>query len=94
MKLFLDRATELKIAGNRPSAYAKIKVGGKEGRHHRRRGSRESWATGGVGGGGMPPIPYVFTKIPNFRLNHSAVSVNTGPAARVARSEPPAGVAS
>src|SRR5579864_7316900 len=27
VKLFLDRATELKIGGNRPSAYAKIKIG-------------------------------------------------------------------
>ncbi len=26
VKIYLDRATELKIAGNRPSAYAKIKV--------------------------------------------------------------------
>ena len=34
VKLFLDRATELIIAGNRPSAFAKIKVGGEEGRHH------------------------------------------------------------
>ena len=30
VKLFLDRATELMIAGNRPSAYAKIKVGAKK----------------------------------------------------------------
>ncbi len=28
VKLFLDRATELMIAGNRPSAYGKIKIGG------------------------------------------------------------------
>ena len=29
-------------------------------------------------GGGMPPIPYVFTEIPNKRLNHTAVAVNAG----------------
>jgi len=79
VKLFLDRATELMIAGNRPSAYAKIKVGAKKD------GSiiawqSESWASGGFTGGGMPPIPYVFNKIPNFRLNHTAISTNTGPA--------------
>jgi len=79
VKLFLDRATELMIAGNRPSAYAKIKVGAKKD------GTliawqSESWASGGVTGGGMPPLPYVFTKIPNYRLNHSAISTNTGPA--------------
>ncbi len=78
VKLFLDRATEMQIAGNRPSAFAKIKVGAK------RDGSivaweSESWATGGMGGGGMPPIPYVFTEIPNKRLRHSAVAVNAGP---------------
>ena len=78
VKVFLDRATELEIAGNRPSAFANIKVGGKKD------GTitvwqSQSWATGGVGGGGMPPIPYVFTDIPNKRINHSAVSVNAGP---------------
>jgi len=77
VKLFLDRATELTIAGVRPSAYANIKVAGK------RDGTitawqSESWATGGFTGGGMPPIPYIFTNIPNRRLNHSAISVNAG----------------
>ncbi len=39
----------------------------------------ESWASGGISGGGSPPIPYVFTEIPNQRLKHSAVSLNVGP---------------
>ncbi len=78
VKLFLDRATELTIAGVRPSHFAQIKVAAKQD------GTivgweSKSWSTGGFGGGGMAPIPYVFTKIPNFRLNHSAVSVNAGP---------------
>ena len=65
VKLFLDRATELMIAGNRPSAYAKIKVGAKKD------GTiiawqSESWASGGLTGGGMPPIPYVFTQDPEL----------------------------
>jgi len=77
VKLFLDRATELTIAGVRPSVYAKVKLAAK------RDGTitgwqSESWATGGVGGGGMAPIPYVFTSIPNKRMNHTAVSTNTG----------------
>ena len=38
-----------------------------------------AWATGGFGGGGMPPLPYVFTQHPEHRLNHIAVSLNTGP---------------
>jgi xanthine dehydrogenase YagR molybdenum-binding subunit len=77
VKLFLERSTDQLIAGNRPSAFAKIKVAA------RKDGlvtawHSQSWATGGVGGGGMPPIPYVFSEIPNRRLNHTAVSVNAG----------------
>jgi xanthine dehydrogenase YagR molybdenum-binding subunit len=77
VKLFLERATELSIAGNRPSAFGKIKIGAKKD------GTitvweSQTWSTGGVGGGGMPPIPYVFVNIPNKRLNHTAVSINAG----------------
>jgi xanthine dehydrogenase YagR molybdenum-binding subunit len=77
VKLYLDRATELKIAGNRPSAFATIKVAAKKDGTITAWQSN-SWATGGMGGGGMPPIPYVFTEIPNKRLNHTAVAVNAG----------------
>src|SRR5574340_246030 len=75
VKLFLDRATELEVAGNRPSAFAKIKMAAqKDGTITG--WQSESWATGGVGGGGMAPIPYVFSQIPNQRLRHTAVSTN------------------
>ncbi len=77
VKMYLDRATELKIAGNRPSAFANIKVAAKKDGTVTAWQST-SWATGGMGGGGMPPIPYVFTEIPNKRLNHTAVAVNAG----------------
>jgi xanthine dehydrogenase YagR molybdenum-binding subunit len=77
VKMYLDRATELKIAGNRPSAFANIKVAAKKDGTITAWQST-SWATGGMGGGGMPPIPYVFTGIPNQRLNHTAVAVNAG----------------
>jgi xanthine dehydrogenase YagR molybdenum-binding subunit len=79
VKLFLDRATDQKIAGNRPSAFAKIKIGGKKD------GTitvfqAQSWATGGFTGGGSPPIPYVFKDngLPNYRLVHTPVHVNAG----------------
>ena len=54
VKLFLDREQELLVAGNRPSVWAKIKVGAKKD------GTltvwqSESWATGGMGGGGSTP---------------------------------------
>jgi xanthine dehydrogenase YagR molybdenum-binding subunit len=78
VKLYLERAPELMIAGNRPSAFAHIKIGGKKDgtitawQH-------ESWATGGFTGGGMPPLPYVIQSgFPNYRMNHTAVSVNAG----------------
>jgi hypothetical protein len=27
----------------------------------------ESWSTGGISGGGAPPLPYIFADIPNQR---------------------------
>lgn len=78
VKLFLDRATELNIGGNRPSAFAKIKIAAKKDGTITGWEST-SWATGGMTGGGMPPLPYVFTNIPNKRLNHTAVQTNGGP---------------
>ena len=81
VKLFLDRPTDQLIAGNRPSAFAKIKIGGKKD------GTitvfqAQSWATGGFTGGGSPPIPYIFKDngMPNYRLVHSPVHINAGPA--------------
>ena len=78
VKLFLDRATDQMIAGNRPSAYAKIKIAGKKDGTVTGWQS-ESWATGGFTGGGTPPLPYIIDTIPNQRLHHTSVSVNAGP---------------
>ncbi len=74
----LERDAELEVAGCRPSAYAKVKVGAKKD------GTliawqSESWGTGGPGGGGAPPMPYVLN-IPNQRRQHMAVLTNIGPA--------------
>jgi xanthine dehydrogenase YagR molybdenum-binding subunit len=78
VRLMLERDSELKVAGARPSAYARVKVGAK------RDGTivawqSDSWGTGGPGGGGMPPIPYVFN-IPNQKKEHTAIRNNIGPA--------------
>jgi xanthine dehydrogenase YagR molybdenum-binding subunit len=77
VRLFLDRATELTIAGNRPSFYARIKTAGKKD------GSMtvweaETWGTGGYGGINLPAgnFPYVFRKVPNVRFRHTSVSTN------------------
>jgi xanthine dehydrogenase YagR molybdenum-binding subunit len=78
VKLFLERNVEQVIAGCRPSAFARIKLAAnKEGKITL--WESNSWATGGFTGGGSPPIPYVYTRIPNQRKNHSAVSTNTAP---------------
>jgi xanthine dehydrogenase YagR molybdenum-binding subunit len=79
VKLFLDRETELSIAGNRPSAFGNIKVGAKKDGTITAWQS-DTWASGGIGGGNMNAqlFPYVFSKVPNRRINHTAVSLNTG----------------
>lgn len=77
VKMMLARATELEVAGARPSAFARIRLAAK------RDGTitawdSNSWGTGGPGGGGMPPIPYIFL-IANQRKQHTAVATNQGP---------------
>ena len=54
-------------------------------------GNRSRGPPGGMGGGGMPPIPYVFTDIPNKRLNHTRGGRQCGRRARLARSQSSAG---
>jgi xanthine dehydrogenase YagR molybdenum-binding subunit len=77
VKLFLDRATELAIAGNRPAYYARIKTGAKKDGTMTAWDAR-TWGTGGFGGVNLQPgsLPYVFRKVPNVRLAHTSVSVN------------------
>ncbi len=74
VKLMLEREAELAIAGDRPSAYAKIRVCAQ------RDGSltawsSQSWGSGGLGGSGSPPLPYVF-QVPNRRHRHTSVPTN------------------
>jgi xanthine dehydrogenase YagR molybdenum-binding subunit len=77
VKLYLDRATEQMIAGNRPSAYAKMKIGGKKD------GTITAfetftWGTGGYGPVNPAAQPYIYTSIPNVRETRTTVSVNAG----------------
>lgn len=77
VKLMLERKDEQEVAGNRPSCFAHVKVAAQPD------GTlvaweSESWGTGGVGGGGMPPIPYIW-QFPHQRKKHSAVRTNNGP---------------
>jgi xanthine dehydrogenase YagR molybdenum-binding subunit len=78
VRYMLERDAELKVAGARPSAYARVKLAAKKDGTVTAWQS-DSWGTGGPGGGGMPPIPYVFS-IPNQRQQHTAIRNNIGPA--------------
>lgn len=81
VKFMLDRDQELKIAGNRPSAFINVKVGAdKNGNvtvwdsHH--------WGTAGMGAPGgiaQDTVPYVFNP-KNRRRRQTTVATNTGPA--------------
>lgn len=77
VKMMLDRKPELETAGCRPSAYARVKVGAKKDGTLLAWESY-SWGSGGVGGGGSPPIPYVW-KIPNQQKQHVNIVNNIGP---------------
>ncbi len=76
VKMMLERDSELMVAGARPSTYAKVKVGAKKDGTLTAWEST-SWGTGGLTGGGAPPIPYVW-KIPS-KTSHIAVATNIGP---------------
>ena len=79
VKLLLERDHELLVAGARPSAFAKVRVAAKKDGTLVAWDS-ESWGTGGMGGSGVPPIPYPFhDKFPNFSRKHTFVSTNIGP---------------
>ena len=77
VKYMNDRESELEVAGARPSTFARVKVGAKKDGTITAWEST-SWGTGGMTGGGAPPMPYVW-KIPN-KTNHTAVIANIGAA--------------
>ncbi len=78
VRLHLEREMELMIAGNRPSAYADVKVGaGKDGKVTA--WESKAWGTGGMGGfGGGPNLPYVFA-FTNRKTSSQAINTNRGP---------------
>lgn len=78
VKLMLDRDMELMIAGTRPATYANIKVCcDKEG--ILTGWESTAWGTSGISGGPTPPLPYVFTNIPNQKRRVQRILTNLGP---------------
>jgi len=78
VKIMLERAAEQEVAGMRPSGYGRVKIAAdKDGKLVAWQSS--SWGTGGMGGGGTPPLPYIFD-IPNQRKQNTAIATNQGSA--------------
>ena len=75
VRMFLDRAQEHLIAGNRPSATAHVKLGAtKDGKLVAL--AAETHGTGGRGGSNFP-LPYVY-RVENSTRAHTEVFVNCG----------------
>lgn len=79
VRLMLDRATELKVAGTRPSGFAEISIGAAAD------GTIVAWdsvhwGTAGIAGGGVDvtKLPYVFD-FPNRISQQYGLMCNTGP---------------
>ncbi|HEY0781395.1 MAG TPA: molybdopterin cofactor-binding domain-containing protein, partial [Thermoanaerobaculia bacterium] len=66
------------VAGHRPSTWADVEVGAAADGTITSWVSR-SWGSGGLGGSGSPPIPYLF-QIPNRRHVHVSIPTNTASA--------------
>jgi xanthine dehydrogenase YagR molybdenum-binding subunit len=78
VKMMLARDEEFEVAGMRPSAFGRVKLAAdKSGKLVGWQSN--SWGTGGMGGGGTPPLPYIFN-VPNQRKQHTAITTNQGSA--------------
>jgi CO/xanthine dehydrogenase Mo-binding subunit len=86
VKIMLERDAEQEVAGMRPSAFARVKIAADE---HGKLVAWESrsWGTGGMGGGGTPPLPYIF-EITNQRKQNIAIATNSQPRCRTFRHRP------
>ena len=78
VKLMLSRKEEHLVTGNRPSAYAKVKVGA-DAAGKFVAFDAETWGTGGAGQGAGFSVPYPVYLFPNWRQRHRDVYINAGP---------------
>jgi xanthine dehydrogenase YagR molybdenum-binding subunit len=74
VRLFLERDHELAVAGNRPSAWARIRAGA-DADGKLVAWESESWGSGGLPGAPTTPLPYVFEP-ENRRHAHTSVPTN------------------
>ncbi len=78
VKIMLERAPELEVAGARPSVFSRVKLAAKKDGTITAWQSY-TWSTGGIGGASQPPLPYVFRDLPNQRKRLIGVETNMGP---------------
>src|SRR5262249_40904852 len=78
VKLMLDRADEVTVGGNRPSAYGKVKIAGnKDGKITAY--EVDCYGASGVTGGStvnLNLLPYVY-EVPNIKRKHTVIKLNT-----------------
>ncbi|MSR46478.1 MAG: xanthine dehydrogenase family protein molybdopterin-binding subunit [Planctomycetes bacterium] len=78
VKVMLERDMELALAGSRPSAFARMRVGVEDD------GAiiaweSAAWGSGGNGGGmGAPSLPYVFGNVEHKKTQTTPIFTNTG----------------
>jgi xanthine dehydrogenase YagR molybdenum-binding subunit len=77
VKIMLERDMELRVAGHRPSSYGTVKVAVKND-GELTAFATECWGSGGQQRFRMPPLPYVFTAIPNYKLLGMGIMTNRG----------------
>lgn len=79
VRLMLDRATELKTPGTRPSGFVEVTIAADAAGNIVAWDSRH-WGTAGIGGGGVDvgKLPYVFD-VPNTKAAQIGLMCNTGP---------------
>ena len=80
VKLMLDRDQELKLGGNRPSGYVKVRLGADENGLVQVWDSHQ-WGSSGYRGGGVSPnvVPYVLVP-KNYRRAATSIRTNTAQA--------------
>lgn len=77
VRLMLDRATELKIAGSRPSGYINVTVGA-DSEGNITAWDSQRWGTNGLSGGAVSGVlPYMYS-FPNSRNQETGLACNTG----------------
>lgn len=76
VKTMLERDEDQMVAGSRPSIWANVRIAAKKDGTLTAWES-ESWASGGLTGGGSPPLPYIFN-IPNQSKLHTEVQTDVG----------------